>query len=240
MTSKTSDDDLTDLGYFIKGLEGEKFVTSHIIIGGVLITASYVPPEASDPVCEQTGTSFAFVFALDFGTGQHTDPDADSEARRLYAAIGVPSDPRVTISSTGRRAALPEGVLGADALDRCSGRNQRPGRARLLAAALLKGDALGKIATFAAIGAIALGLLLVSPTGASAQQHQDGPRPVSGQVTEVDPVSRTVELGGETYFVPADVFDVSRLAPGAHVILHWKLRGNRMVATQIEASASEG
>jgi type IV pilus assembly protein PilY1 len=98
VTSKASDDDLTDLGYFVKGQEGEKFVTSFIIVGGVVITGSYVPPDASDPVCEQTGTSYAFVFDLEFGAGQHTNPNADSQARRLYAAVGVPSDPRVTVS----------------------------------------------------------------------------------------------------------------------------------------------
>jgi hypothetical protein len=63
-----------------------------------VITGSYVPPDASDPVCEQTGTSYAFVFDLEFGAGQHTNPNADSQARRLYAAVGVPSDPRVTVS----------------------------------------------------------------------------------------------------------------------------------------------
>jgi type IV pilus assembly protein PilY1 len=99
VTSLASDNNSADMGYFIKGLEGEKFVTSHIIVGGVLITASFVPPAATDPVCEQSGSSYAFVFNLASGSGQHTDPDADSQARRLYAAVGVPSDPRVTISS---------------------------------------------------------------------------------------------------------------------------------------------
>jgi Tfp pilus tip-associated adhesin PilY1 len=99
VTSLTSDNNPSDLGYFIKGVEGEKFVTSHIIVGGVLITASFVPPDASAPVCEQTGTSYAFVVGLASGAGQHTSASADSQARRLYAAVGVPSDPRVTISA---------------------------------------------------------------------------------------------------------------------------------------------
>jgi type IV pilus assembly protein PilY1 len=99
VTSKSADDDLTDLGYFLKGEEGEKFVTSHIIVGGVLITGSFLPPDPSDPICEQSGSSYAYVFSLAYGAGQHTDPDADSQARRLYAAVGVPSDPRVTVSS---------------------------------------------------------------------------------------------------------------------------------------------
>lgn len=92
----------------------------------------------------------------------------------------------------------------------------------------------------AALAAATLGLLLAAPGTAHAQQNRSAPRPVSGSLMEVDPVARTVVLGGETYHVPADVFDLSRLAPGSSIILHWKQRGSRMVATEIEASASEG
>ena len=59
-------------------------------------------------------------------------------------------------------------------------------------------------------------------------------------MTEIDQAARTLVLGGETYHVPANVFDLSRLEPGAAVILHWKRSGNRMVATQIETNASDG
>jgi hypothetical protein len=47
-------------------------------------------------------------------------------------------------------------------------------------------------------------------------------------------------LGGETYHVPPDVFDVSRLQPGESIIVHWAMRGNRMVVTRIEDRASDG
>jgi type IV pilus assembly protein PilY1 len=129
ITSLASDNDPSDLGYFIKGDEGEKFVTSHIIIGGTLITGSYVPPDASDPVCEQSGTSYAWVLDLWLGSGSHTDPDADAQARRLYAAIGVPSDPRITISpetgdvqlflkgSSGQMLSLEGPNLGGDPVE---------------------------------------------------------------------------------------------------------------------------
>jgi type IV pilus assembly protein PilY1 len=98
ITSASSDTDTSDLGYFVKGQEGEKFVTSHIIVGGVLITGSYVPPSVTDPICERAGKSYAWVLGLGQGAGQHTNTNADSQARRLYAAVGVPSDPRVTVS----------------------------------------------------------------------------------------------------------------------------------------------
>jgi len=98
ITSASSDSTQTDMGYYIKAAEGEKFVTSHAIIGGTLITASYVPPAVTDPVCEQSGHAFAWVADLEFGAGQQTSSNADAFARRLQAAVGVPTDPRITIS----------------------------------------------------------------------------------------------------------------------------------------------
>jgi hypothetical protein len=87
-----------------------------------------------------------------------------------------------------------------------------------------------------ALTALTLGLLAGSPAASLA----DGPRPVSGMVTDVDLAARTVEIGGDTYFVPAGVYDLSRLQPGHAVILRWKHVGNRMVATHVEPRPSEG
>jgi len=87
----------------------------------------------------------------------------------------------------------------------------------------------------ALLAAATLGLLLAQPGSADAQDRA-GPRPVSGTVTEVNRAARTLELGGETYFVPAKV-DLSRLEAGTSVILHWEWKGGRMVVKQIEPSS---
>jgi hypothetical protein len=91
----------------------------------------------------------------------------------------------------------------------------------------------------AALTAVLIGLGLASPGGAGAQERTEG-RPVSGAVQDVNPAARTFMLGGETYHVPADVFDVSRLQPGESIIVHWTMRGNRMVVTRIEDRVSDG
>ena len=81
---------------------------------------------------------------------------------------------------------------------------------------------------------LALGLLLGSAAPAAAQQTG---RPVSGKVDDVNPAARTIELGGETYHVPAGI-DLSRISAGESIILHWEHRGGRMVVTEIEERAA--
>jgi hypothetical protein len=82
---------------------------------------------------------------------------------------------------------------------------------------------------------LALGLLLGSAAPAAAQQA----RPVSGKVADVDTAARTIEMGGETYHVPAGI-DLTRISAGETIILHWEYRGGRMVVTEIEQNAAEG
>ena len=92
----------------------------------------------------------------------------------------------------------------------------------------------------AALTTATLALLLTSSGPADAQERRVGPRPVSGMVEEVDRGSRTLVLGGETYFVPAEVSDLSSVEVGEWLILHWRQRGNRMVATEIEDREAGG
>jgi hypothetical protein len=62
---------------------------------------------------------------------------------------------------------------------------------------------------------------------------------VSGTLTEVNRAERTLVLGGETYFVPGKVYDLSGLEAGTSVVLYWEWKGSRMVVRRIEPS-SEG
>jgi hypothetical protein len=82
-------------------------------------------------------------------------------------------------------------------------------------------------------------LLIFSPAAGAA----DGPpppsqRPVAGVVNAVDPGSRTLTVGREEFVVPKDVYDLSSLAPGKAVIVHWQQRGRSRVATQVEYDPS--
>ena len=78
------------------------------------------------------------------------------------------------------------------------------------------------------------GVTLVAPAAA-----QEAGRPVSGKVDDVNPSTRTIEIGGETYHVPSGI-DLSRISAGESIILHWEHRGGRMVVTGIEERPVEG
>ncbi len=83
-----------------------------------------------------------------------------------------------------------------------------------------------------------LGLLLLfvlgsAPVSVSAIGLQ---LPVSGTVTAVDPLERTVRLGGQTFYVPQSVNGLEGLAPGMSVMLQYESVGNRSVVTKIEAA----
>ncbi len=60
--------------------------------------------------------------------------------------------------------------------------------------------------------------------------------PVSGKVTAVDSLERTVRLGGQLFYVPQSVNGLEGLAPGMRVMLQYESVGNRAVVTKIEAA----
>jgi hypothetical protein len=83
------------LGYYIKGDEGEKFITDPIVFAGYILFASYKPQALG---CGP-GEAFFYGFRLSdargfFGT---TSTAAD---RRFVAGSGVPSSPRVSMAGS--------------------------------------------------------------------------------------------------------------------------------------------
>ena len=60
--------------------------------------------------------------------------------------------------------------------------------------------------------------------------------PVSGKVTAVDSLERTLRLGGQLFYVPQSVRGLEGLAPGMSVMLQYENVGNRSVVTKIEAA----
>jgi type IV pilus assembly protein PilY1 len=98
ITGLASDPDTTDLGYYFLAADAEKFITNHAAFGGVVITTSYVPDDGTGTICDIDGQSFAYVF--DLATGQGFFDPTTSSGRRVATGLGVPSDPRITISNS--------------------------------------------------------------------------------------------------------------------------------------------
>ena len=100
ITGLASDPDNTDLGFYFVAEDGEKFITNHAAFGGVLITASYLPDDGTGGVCNADGQSFAYIFDLATGGGFFDPATSSNQGRRVTTGLGVPSDPRITVSNS--------------------------------------------------------------------------------------------------------------------------------------------
>lgn len=100
VTLLAGDPDPADLGFYIVAEEGEKFVTNHAAFGGVLITSSYIPDDGSGDVCDAAGQAYVHIFDLASGQGFFDPASSTNQARRTDSGLGVPSDPRITISGS--------------------------------------------------------------------------------------------------------------------------------------------
>jgi type IV pilus assembly protein PilY1 len=99
VTNLATDPAPDDDGYFIKVPDGEKFVTNHILIGGILLTLSYVPDNSSTGQCNPVGLTNIWAFNLENGGGLLDETAAaGNDQRKRYLGPGAPSDPSITIS----------------------------------------------------------------------------------------------------------------------------------------------
>ena len=96
--------DLTDLGFYLVGEDGEKFITSHSVFEGFLITTSYHPDVGGGGCGADIGNAFLFVLDLATGGG-FFDPSLGPTAqnRRLSIGKGVPSSPSISVSTGSTR-----------------------------------------------------------------------------------------------------------------------------------------
>ncbi len=78
---------------------------------------------------------------------------------------------------------------------------------------------------------LGLGLASVGARDANAASFE---RPVSGLVSKVYALSRTVYLGSEGFIVPADVYDLGELAEGTNAVITFENSGGRRVARSLE------
>jgi hypothetical protein len=115
-------------GFFIKGGDGEKFVTNPLIFAGKVIAASFTPTPSADP-CAARGVSKGYVFDLTTGEGFFHDLSGNP-TRTIDLGVGLPTDPRVSVGVGGKDNRVYIEKSGADLVS--YGEQDIPAGARLL------------------------------------------------------------------------------------------------------------
>ncbi|MCH7707775.1 MAG: hypothetical protein IH884_04760 [Myxococcales bacterium] len=89
----------TGRGFFIKAVDGEKFVVNPVIFAGQVVTASFAPTNSADP-CAARGIATAYVFDVLNGAGFFVD-GGGNPIRTISIGVGVPADPTVSVGPGG-------------------------------------------------------------------------------------------------------------------------------------------
>jgi type IV pilus assembly protein PilY1 len=87
----TADDD----GYYIVVPDGQKFISNHLIFGGLFLSLAY-QPDTSGTVCAAAGQTLFYGFGVQKGAG--VVDDTAPEVRSAVVGNGAPTDPRVSVS----------------------------------------------------------------------------------------------------------------------------------------------
>jgi type IV pilus assembly protein PilY1 len=95
LTSTSGCPAISSRGYYIKGIDGEKWVTNSDIFGGYGVINSFIPKPPTDP-CEIGGQSRLYVLRVHCGEG-FFDPGTGTP-RFIELGRGMPTDPRITQS----------------------------------------------------------------------------------------------------------------------------------------------
>ncbi len=103
ITGADADTNASDLGFYFKLGDGEKFVTNQLVFAGYVIAATYLPTGGVG--CDQTGSSRLYVFDVATGMGFYFQAGVTTGdvARRISIGSGAPTDPRLSISSDGQQ-----------------------------------------------------------------------------------------------------------------------------------------
>jgi type IV pilus assembly protein PilY1 len=87
------------VGYYIVAQNSEKFVTNFEIFSFYIFAGAFTPTVTTDP-CASGGTAALYVTKIDCGAGFFPNTVSPTP-RRLTLGAGMPTDPRLTISSDG-------------------------------------------------------------------------------------------------------------------------------------------
>jgi type IV pilus assembly protein PilY1 len=103
ITGADADSDASDLGFFFRMDDSEKFVTNQLVFAGYVIAATYLP--GGGATCDQTGSARLYVFDVATGQGFYFQAGltTDDEARRITIGAGAPTDPRLSLSTQGQQ-----------------------------------------------------------------------------------------------------------------------------------------
>jgi type IV pilus assembly protein PilY1 len=86
------------IGFYVGGIDGEKFITDTTIFFGKVLTSSYIPTVSSDP-CEVGGQAYLYGFELKCGQGIFPEDPSDPGTPQRVVSIGagMPNRPRVSV-----------------------------------------------------------------------------------------------------------------------------------------------
>jgi type IV pilus assembly protein PilY1 len=103
ITGLDSDTNPMDAGFFFIAEESEKFVTTHTIYAGFVITASFTPPAGGALDCTggAGGRTYLYVFDLFTGLGFFVDGVTGNPERTIEVGSGFPSDPQISVGPNG-------------------------------------------------------------------------------------------------------------------------------------------
>ena len=106
-----------EVGYYIAGVDGEKFITNSVIFFGDVFTLSFRPEGAADP-CSAGGISALYGFDLRCGQGtfETGSGTVTTTTRSFDVGGGVPNRPRVSVGPIH----TPDSCQGGN----CGGGNQ--------------------------------------------------------------------------------------------------------------------
>jgi len=87
-----------EVGYYIQGVDSEKFVTNSVIFFGNVFTLSFVPDATPNP-CEAGGVSYLYGFDLFCGQAIFADASSGSPVKvhKFELGDGLPNRPRVSV-----------------------------------------------------------------------------------------------------------------------------------------------
>jgi hypothetical protein len=103
ITGLDSDPNPTDAGFYFMAEEGEKFVTTHTIFAGFVITASFTPPAGAAVDCTggSGGRTLLYIFNVFNGTGFFADAVTGDPERAISIGSGFPSSPQLSVGPNG-------------------------------------------------------------------------------------------------------------------------------------------
>ncbi len=85
-------------GFYFVGTDGEKFITETDIFFFIAFAASYSPTVSVSP-CSANGTASLYAFRIYCGEGVFTDPGSGSTVTSVQIGDGMPTAPKITIST---------------------------------------------------------------------------------------------------------------------------------------------